>query len=59
MAGGGVLTVVECDKVLKVSTATVYGLIERGQLEHFRVSNAIRVRRDALDALLRSGEPRR
>jgi excisionase family DNA binding protein len=37
------MTVKEVAKVLRVCTATVYGMIEKGELEHFRVSNAIRV----------------
>jgi excisionase family DNA binding protein len=43
--GGEVLT------LLKVSTATVYAMVERGQLEHFRVMNSIRVPRAALARL--------
>lgn len=37
------MTVKEVAKALRVCTATVYGMIERGELEHVRVSNAIRV----------------
>jgi len=37
------MTVKEVAKALRVCTATVYGMIEKGELEHFRVSNAIRV----------------
>jgi excisionase family DNA binding protein len=37
------LTVREAAAVLKVCTATVYKLCERGELPHLRVSNAIRV----------------
>jgi excisionase family DNA binding protein len=33
---------------LGVSTATVYGLCRRGELPHARVSNAIRIRAEAL-----------
>jgi excisionase family DNA binding protein len=43
-----VLTVREVAALLKVSTATVYAMVERGDLEHFRVTNAIRVRRSSL-----------
>ncbi|HEY5961199.1 MAG TPA: helix-turn-helix domain-containing protein [Polyangiaceae bacterium] len=37
------MTVKEVAKALRVCTATVYGMIEKGELEHFRVNNAIRV----------------
>ena len=37
------LTVREAAAVLRVCTATVYKLCERGELPHLRVSNAIRV----------------
>lgn len=43
------LTVAEVAKVLKVSTATVYALVDRGDVAHVRVSNAIRVTRAALE----------
>jgi excisionase family DNA binding protein len=42
---------------LGVSTATIYTLVERGDLPHVRVSNAIRVAPAALAAYL--GQPRR
>ena len=38
-----VLTVREVATALRVCTATVYDMIDRGELEHVRVSNAIRV----------------
>jgi excisionase family DNA binding protein len=38
-----VLTVREAAEILKVSTATVYALVQRGELPHVRVSNAIRI----------------
>ena len=41
--GVQVLTVREVAAMLRVCTATVYDMIERGELEHVRVSNAIRV----------------
>jgi excisionase family DNA binding protein len=44
-----VLTVREIAAILKVVPATVYAMIERGQLAHFRVNNAIRVRRAELE----------
>ncbi|MGZ3417543.1 MAG: helix-turn-helix domain-containing protein [Polyangiales bacterium] len=37
------LSVAEVAKLLGVSTATVYSLCSRGELEHFRVLNSIRV----------------
>jgi excisionase family DNA binding protein len=37
------LSVSEVAKELRVSSATVYRLIERGDLQHTRVSNAIRI----------------
>ncbi len=37
------LTVREVAAALRVCTATVYDMIDRGELEHVRVSNAIRV----------------
>lgn len=42
---GGVrlMSVKEVAAALRVCTATVYSMIERGELEHVRVSNAIRV----------------
>lgn len=46
-----VLTVKEAAALLKVSTATVYALVDRGELEHFRVRNSIRVLRASLEAL--------
>ncbi|MBN1604987.1 MAG: helix-turn-helix domain-containing protein [Polyangiaceae bacterium] len=36
-------TVKEVAAILRVCTATVYSMIERGELEHVRVSNSIRV----------------
>jgi excisionase family DNA binding protein len=41
--GVRLMTVKEVATVLRVCTATVYGMVERGELEHMRVSNAIRV----------------
>ena len=43
------LTVREVAEVLKISTATVYALVKRGDLAHVRVSNAIRVTAMALE----------
>ena len=41
------LTVREVAGRLAVCTATVYALVERGEIRHLRVSNAIRVSRRA------------
>jgi len=46
------LTVREVAERLGVCTATVYGLCERGELSHVRVSNAIRIRPSDLNAFL-------
>jgi excisionase family DNA binding protein len=37
------MTVKEVAKALRVYTATVYGMIDKGEIEHIRMSNAIRV----------------
>ncbi len=50
------LTVREVAGRLKVSTATVYKLIESGAIEHVRVSNAIRVRIGAVGRYLASSK---
>jgi excisionase family DNA binding protein len=42
------LTVKEVAAELKVCTATVYKLVDRGDLPHVRVLNSIRVQRAAL-----------
>jgi len=52
MVRGGVLTVRDVAAALSVSTATVYALVERGELASFRVMNSIRVLREDLDALI-------
>ncbi|WP_224249458.1 helix-turn-helix domain-containing protein [Hyalangium gracile] len=49
------LTVREVAERLGVSTATVYGLCERGELPHVRVSNAIRIRPADVEAFLSRG----
>jgi integrase len=41
--GVSLLTVAEVAKLLRVCTATVYAMVERGELEHVRVSNSIRI----------------
>jgi len=47
------LTVSDVAKELRVSSATVYRLIDRGELRHARVSNAIRISPTDLAAFLR------
>jgi excisionase family DNA binding protein len=49
---GRLLTVRETAERLAVSTATVYGLCERDEFLHVRVSNAIRIAPDDLVAFL-------
>jgi excisionase family DNA binding protein len=49
------LTVSDVAKQLRVSSATVYRLIDRGELRHARVSNAIRISPADLAAFLRGG----
>ncbi len=59
LAPGPVLTVSEVAAELRVSTATVYALCNRGELAHSRVSQAIRVERRELERYLaanRKGE---
>jgi excisionase family DNA binding protein len=53
---GELLTVQEVARTLRVCTATVYRLCERGEIAHLRVSNAIRVAADDLQAYLRGGQ---
>ena len=51
---GRLLSIVDVAEVLAVSTATVYKLVGRGALRCVRVLNAIRVRREDLDAFERA-----
>ena len=46
------LTVRDVAAALQVSTATLYALVERGELAHVRVSNSIRVAPVALQSYL-------
>ncbi len=46
------LTVREVAGLLKVSTATVYRLVAEGRLRHVRVSNAIRVPAQEIQAIV-------
>lgn len=47
------LTVREVAERLRVSTATVYTMCQRGELEHTRVGNSIRVTERALEGFIR------
>ncbi len=47
-----VYTIEEVAKILRVSTATVRNLIERGELKAFRVGNQWRVKKEDLDAYM-------
>ena len=51
------LTVREAAQRLSVSTATIYALCDRGQLQNVRVSNAIRLRVEDLEEFTRRGRP--
>lgn len=53
------LTVREVARALRVCTATVYRMCERGDLGHMRVANAIRVSKAALDAFIRTSSQER
>jgi excisionase family DNA binding protein len=46
------LTVRDVATALQVSTATVYAIVERGELAHLRVSNSIRISPDELERYL-------
>jgi excisionase family DNA binding protein len=51
MGPAGLLTVEEVATRLRVSRATVYKLIKRGELVHLRVSGCIRIPERALGAI--------
>lgn len=51
----GCLTIGEVAARLRVSRATVYRMIDRGELEHFRVGTSIRVAGSAVEQLVRGG----
>jgi len=46
------LSVVEVARTLRVCAATVYKLCARGQLEHVRILNSIRIAPASLDAFV-------
>jgi len=46
------LTVRDAAERLAVCTATVYALVERGEMQHLRISNAIRIHPDDLEAFI-------
>ena len=48
------LSVRQVAEALRLSTATVYRICERGKLAHVRVSNAVRVSRRVLEAYMRT-----
>ncbi len=49
---GRLLTVREVADRLAVCTATIYALCARGEIRHMRVSNAIRIHPDDLEAFI-------
>ena len=53
---GRLLSVRELAAALGVSTATVYRLCESGEFPHVGISNAIRVRPEDLEVVLRRAE---
>ena len=53
--GPALLTVREVAEALRVRPVTVYRLVARGEMPAVRVSNAIRVRPEDLEAYIRGG----
>jgi excisionase family DNA binding protein len=51
--GDELLNVKEIAAALKVCTATVYKIVDRGELPHMRVLNSVRVRRADLAAYMK------
>jgi excisionase family DNA binding protein len=56
--GGGLLTVSEVADVLRVSTMTVYRLIQNGEIAAIRVGKSYRITQHELQGYLASGEVR-
>ena len=52
VGAGRLLTAREVADRLAVCTATIYALCERGEIQHLRVSNAIRIHPDDLEAFI-------
>ena len=52
---GRLLSVRQVADRLGVSAATVYGLCDRRELVHLRVSNAIRIRQEDLEVFIARG----
>ena len=48
---GDLLTVREAAELLRVKPVTIFRMIARGELPHWRVSNAIRINRVSVQAL--------
>jgi excisionase family DNA binding protein len=53
---GGLLTVAEVADVLRVSTMTVYRLIQSGEIAAIRVGKSYRITESVLQGYLASGE---
>ena len=58
MAAHELLTVAEVADRLRVSTMTVYRLIQREELNALRIGRSYRIEQEALDAFLQSDEVR-
>ncbi|WP_375772943.1 helix-turn-helix domain-containing protein [Archangium gephyra] len=54
-AGARLLSVRDVAERLAVSTATVYALCKRGQLQHIPVSGALRIDPASVEAFIRAG----
>jgi excisionase family DNA binding protein len=52
---GALLTVAEVASALRVSTMTVYRLVNNGSLAAFRIGKNYRIKRADLDAYLQAG----
>lgn len=47
-----VLTVEEVSRLLRVSRQTVYTMARNNEIEHFRIGNTVRFRRESIDNLM-------